>query len=512
MQANNEAKRRLLTNVSTNIIEIVLSSLIGFWLTRYFILHLGVAAYGIIPLVTQIASYFELFSRSVRDAVGRFVVIYFNKKEIEKSNIYFNTALVSITILCLLTCIPLIVIVLLLPFIFNIPAGHETSASWLFFCVLLTSLLIALTGPFLASTLIKHRFDLMNLVKILGRLLRVAILVLCFRYLGPSLEYVGWSYCVMGLFLVCGSMWLTRYLTPQLHIELKSYRWSALREMAGLGGWMTINQIGALLYLSTQLVIINILLGAEEAGRYAPIVLLVSLLSMLGSAVANVFTPIAYEHIAQKKIEALVRYAKRSTKFMGLLIALPIGLSCGLSTPLLKWWLGPEFADLSPLAWLVIGPWILNITVRPLFSIYRGLSKVKVPAIVILIGGLLNVIVSVVLIKYTNLGLYGAALAPVFCLTSKNLIFTPIYTAMLLGRAKSIFFKDMIPGLLMTGFVSLAGLGLSRLYDLSSILRLCIGALFVSVPCLLTGYMAALNKEDRTFLLSLVRRRLQNQR
>ena len=509
MQVSNEAKRRLLANVSTNIIEIVLSSLIGLWLTRYFISHLGVAAYGMIPLVTQIASYFDLFSRSVRDAVGRFVVICFNQNEIEKSNMYFNTGLFSMAILCLLTCIPLIVVVLLLPFIFNIPAGHETSASWLFFCVLLSSLLIALTGPFLASALIKHRFDLMNSVKILSRLLRVAILVLCFRYLGASLEYVGWSYCGMGLFLLGGSMWLTSRLTPQLHIERKSYRWNAFREMAGMGGWMTINQIGALLYLSTQLVVINILLGAEEAGRYGPFVLLVSLLTMLGSAVANVFTPIAYEDIAQKKVDVLVHHSKRSTKFIGLIIALPIGLLCGLSTPFLKWWLGPEFADLSPLIWLLLLPWIVNVTVRPLFSIYRGLNKVKVPAIVILSGGVANVIVSVLLIKYTNLGLYGAALALVFCLTSKNLFFTPIYTAMLLGRAKSTFFKDMVPALLMAGLVSLAGLSLSRLYDLSSVLRLCAGVLFLSVPYLLIGYMAAMNKEDRTFLLSLVRRRLQ---
>lgn len=507
MEPKNEAKRRLLANVSSNIIEIVLTSLIGFWLTRYFISHLGVAVYGMIPLVTQIASYFDLFSRSVRDTAGRFVVIYFNQKKIEQCNIYFNTALISVAILCLLTCVPLTVVAVLLPCIFNIPAGHETSASWLFLCVLLYSLLIAVTSPFLVSALIKHRFDLMNLVKILSKLLRVAILVLCFIYLGPSLEYVGWSYCGMGLFLLGGSIWLTSRLTPQLRIGWKSYRWNAFREMAGMGGWLTINQIGALLYLSTQLIIINILLGPEEAGRYGPFVLLVSLLTMLGSAVANVFTPIAYEHIAQKEMDVLVHHSKRSTKFIGLIIALPIGLLCGLSTPFLKWWLGPEFADLSPLTWLLLWPWIVNVTVRPLFSIYRGLNKVKVPAIVILSGGVANVIVSVLLIKYTNLGLYGAALALVFCLTSKNLFFTPIYTAMLLGRAKSTFFKDMVPALLMATLVSLAGLTLSRMYDLSSILRLCAGALFLSILYLLIGYMAAMNKEDRTFLLSLVRRR-----
>lgn len=270
---------------------------------------------------------------------------------------------------------------------------------------------------------------------------------------------------------------------------------------------MTINQVGTLLYLSTDLIIINLLLGPEQCGRYGPLVLLVSLLSMLGSAISNVFTPIAYEYIAQKKEDALARHAKRSTKFMGLVIALPIGLFCGFSTPMLTQWLGISFAELSPLMWLLVGPCIINITVRPLFSIYRGMNKVKVPAIVILAGGVSNVLLSILLIKYAGLGLYGAALASVFCLTSKNLFFTPIYVAHHLGQAKHTFFEDMVPAVVMTILLSLAGFGLSRMYDLSSLPLLCIAALPLVIVYLLIFYWVAINKEDRRFLLSVLRRR-----
>ncbi|MHC4693181.1 MAG: oligosaccharide flippase family protein, partial [Planctomycetota bacterium] len=501
MQGNNEAKYRLLPNISTNFIAIVLSVLIGFWLTRYLIQHLGVAAYGTIPLVTQVVSYLDLFSMAIRNAVGRFVAIHFNRQENDQSNIYFNTALFSVMILCLLLCIPVIVITTLLTFIFNIPEGHETDARWLFLLVTLSSFFLAITSPFLVSTLIRHRFDLSNLVRILSKLFRVAILVLCFRYLRVSLGYVGWSYFGMSSFLLFSSMWLTRRLTPQLRIRLKSFRWYAFRKMAGMSTWMTINQIGTLLYLSTDLIIINLLLGSEQCGRYGPLVLLVSLLSMLGTAIANVFTPIVYEYIAQKKEDALARHAKRSTKFMGLVIALPIGLICGFSTPMLTRWLGTSFADLSPLTWLLVIPCIINITVRPLFSIYRGMNKVKVPAIVILAGGVINVLLSIFLIKYAGLGLYGAALASVFCLTSKNLFFTPIYVALQLGQAKYTFFKDMFPGILMAALLSSAGFGLSRMYDLSSLLRLFVAALPLGIIYLFICYWIGINKEDRLFLL-----------
>lgn len=270
---------------------------------------------------------------------------------------------------------------------------------------------------------------------------------------------------------------------------------------------MTVNQIGTLLYLSTDLIIINLLLGPEQCGRYGPLVLLVSLLSMFGSAVANVFTPIAYEHIAQRKEDILSRHAKRSTKFMGLIIGLPVGLVCGFSSPLLRWWLGSSFSELSPLMCLLVGPWIVNITVRPLFSIYRGMNKVKIPALVIVAGGVMNVILTILLIRYAGLGLYGAALASVFCLTGKNLFFTPIYAAVLLGRAKSTFFKDMVPGVLMATLVFLAAFELSRIYELRSVWHLGVGAVVLSLVYLLVCCGVAMSKEDRRFLLSLVRKR-----
>ncbi len=507
MQTAKEAKHRLLINVTSNILAIIVSTLISLWLTPYLIRHLGLAAYGMIPLVTQVVAYFDLFSTAIRNAVGRFVAIHFNRNDMEQSNTYFNTALFSILMMCVLLLVPVIIFAVQLPAIFKVPAGHETSARWLFLLVAASSFFVATTSPFRVSTLIKHRFDLSEATIILSKLLRLGITVLCFVYFGASLKYVGLGYCGMALFMLFSSMYLKNLLTPKLHIKLKSFKLNAFREMASMSGWMTINQIGTLLYLSTDLIIINLMLGPEQCGLYGPLVLVVTLLSMLGSAVANVFTPIAYEYVAHTKSDDLARHTRRATKFMALLIALPTGLVCGFSMPLLNRWLGPTFAELSPLMCLLVGPWIVNTTVRPMFSIYKGMNKVKVPAIVIVIGGVINVILTILLIKYTTMGLYGAALASMLCLTSKNLFFTPIYTATLLDQPKSIFFKDIILGILMAALVSLVGLGLSKMYDLSSIPRLCAAALPLSVVYLLICYSVAISKEERDFLLSLVYKR-----
>jgi membrane protein EpsK len=482
------------------------NALVHIWLTPYLIRNLGLKVYGIIPLVVSFIAYFNLFTMSISNAVTRFVSIHLSKEEIEQSNVYFNSALSALFVLCGILLIPVIALSVSFPKLFQVPQGFESDSSWLFFCVILSSLITAVMSPFLVSTFIKHRFDLSNSVRILGHFVRTAIIVLCFTYLSPFLRYVGLSYLVMSLFILTCSIILTKHLTPQLQLSCKMFNWVALREMGRMSIWIAVNQVGALLYLSIGLIIINLFLGPEQCGRYATVALWATLLAMLGGTISNVFAPIAFEYIAHEQIDILAFQMRRSVKFLGLIIALPVGLLCGLSIPLLTRWLGPSFADLGPLAWLITAPWLVNIAIMPMFSIYRGLDKVKVPAIVTLAGGIVNVILSILLVRYTSLGIYGVALALLLCLITKNLFFTPIYAAIITGQPKVIFLREIIPGLLMASLISLLALALSKKYELASIpCLLAIGAVMSAAYAPLCYYIV-ISKEDRVLLRSLIYR------
>jgi membrane protein EpsK len=276
-----------------------------------------------------------------------------------------------------------------------------------------------------------------------------------------------------------------------------------------MSNWIAINQIGALLYLNVGLIIINLFLGSAQCGRYAVIALWGTLLASMGGTISNIFAPIAFEYIAHNKIDILALQMQRSTKFLGLIMALPVGLMCGLSVPILKRWLGPSFVDLEPLVWLITIPWLVNIAINPIFAIYRGLNKLKIPAIITLVGGIMNVVLAILLIRYTSLGIYGVAIALVLCLSAKNLFFTPIYAAIVTGQSKITFIKGIITGLIITSILSLISLVISRMYDLASIPRLLITATIISAVYVPLCYGIIINKEDRLLLRSLIRRQKQ---
>ncbi len=502
-----EAKKHLIANVLTNMLLVFVSAVINIWLTPYLINHLGLKVYGMIPLVISFIAYFNLFTISISSSVSRYVAIHFGKGQLDKSNTYFNSALIALLGFCVVLLIPVIVLSLSFSAIFRVPQGYESDAGWLFFYIMLSSFFLAIASTFHVSTFVRHRFDISNAVTIGSSLLRLGVTVACFTYLAPSLRYFGFAYSVMAFFYLLSFIALTRILTPQIRIDFKLFNWKALLEMGRMSGWIAVNQVGAILYLSVSFIIINLFLGSEQVGRYGPIAQLVVLLISLGAALSNVFAPIAFDYIARNRTDILVLQMRRSTKFLGLMIGFAMGLICGLANPILTRWLGPSFADLSPLVWLLVGPWQISISVKPMYSMFRGFDKVKVPGIVTLIGGIVNVCLSIVLVCFTELGIYGVALALLICLASKNLLFTPVYAAVITGCPPMTFIKDIIPGIVMSLSVTLCGIVLSRTYDLATIPRLLAVSVLMFPVYGLISYFVFLKRDDRMLLWSIIFRR-----
>ena len=178
-----------------------------------------------------------------------------------------------------------------------------------------------------------------------------------------------------------------------------------------------------------------------------------------------------------------------------------------MSSPLLHRWLGDSFVDLAPLMCLLVGSKIFTLPSRVMQSVNAGLTKVRLPSMVAIAGGVVNVLLSVVLVRFTNLGLYGVALSTVFCLVAKNFVFAPVYTAAILERAKTTFLKELLPGVAMAVCVSFFAWALTQFYFLATIPRLLVVSGVISLSYFAVCYTFVLNREDRTFMSSLIRRR-----
>jgi membrane protein EpsK len=382
------------------------------------------------------------------------------------------------------------------------PAGLEFQTQVLFTSVAITMLVAMLGANFGVSSLITHRFDLNNAVRALSLLVRVGVVIACFWLWPVSLFHISAGFLASAFVGLIGDALVWRRLTPQLHIDRRAVNRRQFREVLGLSVWSLANSSGLLLLSEMNLIIVNAIFGAEATGRYGLILLFPTLIESLAATVVNVLSPAIMARYAAGDTEGLIAIASRSVKLLAVVLALPIGLLCGFSRPLLRLWLGPEFAELDFLLILLVGHLTLNVAVRPLLYVITAFNRMRAQAVATLVCGVANVILALILTRWSGLGLAGIAAAPAIVWTIKNVGFLSGYSSVLLGLRWWTFFIPLAPGgLSMLGVAGVSAVVL-RYWQPESWLSLGLQSCALALAYGGIAYVFCLNPSDRVFLRS----------
>jgi membrane protein EpsK len=266
------------------------------------------------------------------------------------------------------------------------------------------------------------------------------------------------------------------------------FRRERLRSLFSMGWWVVLNQIGAILFYKVGLVVVNRVLGPDVAGRYSTVLLFSIMLQSLAGVAANVLPPVVYARFALGDRRGIAQLATVAVTVMGLVMSLPVGLLCGLATPILRVWLGPEFAELAPLMLALVGHLGVNMAVLPLFAVTQAYNKVRWPGIITLVMGGANVLLAVLLAGIPVLGPLGVALAGMIVLTAKNVLFTPIYTARIQGLSWWIFLPPVGTAALATIITATVSHALATLMNTGSWRGLILVSTCVSVAYAMIAY------------------------
>jgi membrane protein EpsK len=497
-------QRQLLINVAANSGGYVFITFVSAWFVPYLIHHLGVAAYGLIGLATSVTSYLSIITLSLNGAVGRYLTIDLERKDFDSANRTFNTSLVGNGVI-MLALLPLVAVAsLAVPRIFNVPPGQEDASRWLFAFTMTAFLVTALDSAFSVSSWARNRFDLRNIVTTVSQIGRVGLIILLFSATRPNLWHVGLGTLAAAVFGLAGDVIIWRHLTPQLRVRVQSFDLSRVRQLFSMGGWLVINQVGSLLFLNIDLIVVNTLLGAVAGGQYSSILLFSGLLRGLAGTVGGILTPTILARFAQGDYLGMNRISDKAVKLMGLAVALPVGLVCGLAQPLLRLWLGPDFVPLAGLLVLLTGHLCINLAVLPLFGLQVACNRVKTPGIVTLAMGVLNVVLAVTFARGLGWGFYGVAAAGALVLTLKNAIFTPIYGALIQKLPWWKFLWGMVPGQVGALLLGAGAYGLTRLAPIHNWFGLLAMGAALGVAYLALAYLALLNADDKQVLWSLL--------
>jgi len=495
---------RTATNLAANLANFAFGILVGFWFTPYLVHHLGTASYGLIPLVTQVTGYMYVVTILINSVVGRYVIIALEQNDEGEANQFFNTAFFANTFIVLILLLPAGLAAWNIDSLIIIPSGQETQVRWLFVFTIAGFFLTTIRAPLTVATFYTNRLDLETGITVLQQAAKVVLVVIMFSLLQPRLWQVGLAVLLSACCCWGCSIPLWRRLAPMLRLSFSCFRQSALRSLLSSGAWRAVDILGAILCLGIELVIVNRLFGAESAGRYAVALQWSALLRGVGTAIAAVFAPTITCLYARNELNALVDYTRGAVKLLGTAVALPVGLVCGFSVPLLRTWLGPEFTGVAPLMSLLTIHLSVNLAVWPLFNVQTATNRLKAPGLATVVAGVSNLVLSLYLAGPVGWGMYGVAAAGAVTHTAKSLFFTPLYAARILNLGRGTFLRELLPIILLTLLTAALCMTIATVCDLAGWTRLAIAGLAVSVAYAACAWWGVLRADERTSVKSIV--------
>ncbi len=428
-----------------------LAILINLLATPYIIRHLGIESFGIIGVINMLVSFMAIAASSITSTVGRNLTLAVERQEYENANRELSTAVYGLLCLFAISFIPLCALSIFIDKLIVIPETLILSARILFLLVILSFGFTTLSGPLGAAMFVRNRLDLFSIASLARTIFFIAAIIALFSAVDANLVTYGIALLASSILICLLHLWSHRHLLPGVAISRHWFDRTILRGIVSLGGWMTINQIGVVLFLQTDLLVSNRVLGATAAGQFAAITVISIQIRALASLFSGLFAPTQTAIWARSDKTAFSAYLFRSIRLTTFFVALLVGVFCGSAREIFMIWLGKEFAILAPVAIMLTAYLVVTLGVMPSWNAILVIGKVKVPAIVTLIMGLINVGLCIILAK--SMGLMGIALSGCIMLTLRNTLFTPWYVSRTCRIKLWIFYRELGLGVIFGGVV-----------------------------------------------------------
>jgi O-antigen/teichoic acid export membrane protein len=440
-------KRQFAKNLGSNWAVYFASALISFFLTPYIIGQLGQASYGVWILVGSFSGYLGIFDFGIGYAVVRFVARYQKTGEPQKRNEIIATAFYSAGLLSVIVIAATVFIAYNAAGFFDIPPELVRQSQ---IVILLVGISIAAAFPMgvfsdaLSGGL--YRFDLFNLVSLTIALFQ-AVLTVALIEAGMGLPGLGIS-VLLGS--AVGYFWRMRMLyklLPDLSINPSLVNFPVLKKIGNYSFFSFILVLSGRIAFYSDSFIVGIYRGIEEVAIFGIAVKLTEYLRQLIFTLTKLFTPVASRYDPDTDKASLRRIFYDGSR-LNLLVSLPLSAMLYVwGGNLIEVWIGPDFSYAKTILQILLIGHILSFTQAVGGELLIGVGRHRKFAIISMISGIVNIVLSIILVK--KLGLVGVAWGTTIPLSIISIGYLPFATIRLIeGKFSEFISRAVIPAIL----------------------------------------------------------------
>lgn len=438
--------QRVFWSTVSNYVGKIITLGAGFLLTPFLVRWLGPGTYGLWALVGSVVAYGTLFDFGIAAAVTKYTAEYRARNRVQDAQVLIATSFALYVALGVAVIALSVVLALLFPYLFQVPAEQRAEATWL---VLLSGIGVGIAIPCATPTAILRglqRFDLLNVLGIAGTLLSVTMTVLILLrgggVLGIVLANIG-----ITLLMQLPAYWLVGRVAPELRFQPRAARRDVARRVVSYSSSLFVLNLSGQLQSQTDEIVIGAFRPLALVTPYALARRLSEVARILTDQFVKVLLPLASELHAEDdhgRLRALYLVSTRLTLvgFMPFACILVF-----LAGPLLGAWVGDTYSQYAPLVVILTIAGLIDMSQWPAGHVLQGMARHQRLAYLSIASGIANLVLSIVLIQF--LGLVGVALGTLIPTSVECLLFVMPYTLRVLGIGwRQAVQEIVLPGVL----------------------------------------------------------------
>lgn len=406
----------MLRNVGSNWVVTAAAIAATYVLTPFIISTLGPEGYGTWTLITSMTGYISLLALGIPMACVRYLAQHVAERNVLMMNrtigscagLYLVIGGVSILVGGILT---------VLFSIYEIPAVFQSEAE-LAFGIMVLQVSAGFIG-FLPEGIMfaHHDFVTRNLVRIAGVLLRFS-LTIGLLTLSGSLVALAVVQVLCLAFDFGVSLLLIRRRYPGIRVSLADFDRAVVRRIFSFSVFVLVLSAGARLSFETDALVIGAFLGVGAIPFYAVANSLVIYLMDFIVAIAAVVSPMATKLNTEGKLDQLREVFLKWSKVALSLSLMATVFFCILGPRFIGWWIDSSFERPSgQVLQILMVSCLPFLPIRGVaLPILMGLGKPRAATLLFLAAGLMNLVLSVLLVRPFGLAgvAYGTAIPNVF--------------------------------------------------------------------------------------------------
>lgn len=428
-------KRAIGSNIKYNAISQIISFVVGLMLFPFIVSHVGKEIYGAYLLVTTFIGYFGVLDFGVGAAVAKYVAEFMGRDDRQNTGKIINASLFFYSIIGIICAISLLVLSFFVDHLFAIGPQEAQTMRHLFWVAAAASLFIWPGRTFDGVLYGMQRFDWLAVNNMAATVLTAIFAYFIFT---NNLGMV-WFLAISYFFII--ARYLVSYIvfkcqTIKIPVGIPYFDKKTSKTIFSFSFFLFLSSLLSLFIFNFDSFVIGTLASVSAVTLYGVGYSLQNGFRAINNLISGPLFPAGAQMEGKNEQDKQRELLFRGTRYMIMVFAPIVIITIIFAKLFITNWMGPGFAESILPAQVLIAYWLFTNPIEVGSNLLMAKGYVKVIFKITALNALLNVCLSLILVK--PLGILGVVLGTTVPMV---LVSAPLYLYQIL-RVLKVSLKD----------------------------------------------------------------------